>query len=80
MKANVDGVVYTYAASMYGEPHGSDTIADNDYAGQFCIHFRHSTTSGTKVEHADNQNPIDKAVSYAVNSLGMRHVTDLDKL
>lgn len=80
VKAKVNGVVYTYAASMYGEPHGSQTITNNDYEGQFCLHFRHSTTSGTKVEHASNQNPIDRAVSYAVNTMGLKHVTDPDQL
>lgn len=80
VKANVNGVVYTYAASMYGEPHGSQTISSNNYDGQFCIHFRHSTTSGTKVEYASNQSPIDNAVSYAVNRLNMKHVTDPDQL
>ena len=81
VKANMGGgVIYTYAASMYGEVHGEQTIYDNDYDGQFCIHFRHSTTSETKIEYADNQDPIDKAVNYAVSKLGMTHVTDPDQL
>jgi len=81
VKANMGGgVVYTYAASMYGEVHGEQTIYDNDYDGQFCIHFRHSTTSETKIEYADNQDPIDKAVNYAVSKLGMTHITDPDQL
>ena len=80
VKAKVNGVVYTYAASMYGEVHGSQTITNNNYDGQFCIHFRHSTTSGSKAELAENQNPIDRAVSYAVNTLGMKHITDPDQL
>ena len=80
VKARVNGVVYTYAGSMYGEVHGSQTIADNNYNGQFCIHFRHSTTSGTKVESEANQSPIDRAVSYAVNTLKMKHITDPDQL
>lgn len=80
VKVKVSGVTYTYAASMYGEAHGSQVITDNDYEGQFCIHFRHSTTSETKIEYADNQDPIDKAVNYAVNTLGMRLVTDPDDL
>lgn len=81
VKANMGGgVIYTYAASMYGEAHGSQTIYDNNYNGQFCIHFRHSTTSETKIEYADNQDPIDKAVNYAVTKLGMTHVTDPDQL
>ena len=81
VKTNMGGgVIYTYAASMYGEAHGSQTIYDNDYDGQFCIHFRHSTTSETKIEYADNQDPIDKAVNYAVSKMGMTHVTDPDQL
>lgn len=81
VKANMGGgVVYTYAASMYGEVHGEQTIYDNNYDGQFCIHFRHSTTSETKIEYADNQDPIDKAVNYAVSKLGMTHITDPDQL
>jgi len=81
VKTNMGGGnVYTYAASMYGEPHGSQVISDNDFDGQFCIHFRHSTTSETKVEYADNQDPIDKAVNYAVSKMGMTHVTDPDDL
>ena len=35
----------TFAASMYGVPHNypaGDTIKDNDYSGQFCIHFVNS--------------------------------------
>lgn len=81
VKANMGGgVIYTYAASMYGEVHGEQTIYDNDYDGQFCIHFRHSTTSETKIEYADNQNPIDKAVNYAVSKMGMTHITDPDQM
>ena len=81
VKTNMGGGnIYTYAASMYGEPHGSQVITDNNYDGQFCIHFRHSTTSETKIEYADNQDPIDKAVNYAVSKMGMRHVTDPDDL
>lgn len=74
--ATVNGTTYTYAASMYGEVHGSQTISDNDYDGQFCVHFRHSTTSETGMEYADNQEPIDTAVNYATQKLGMTHITD----
>ena len=76
VKATVNGTTYTYAASMYGEVHGSQTIADNDYDGQFCVHFRHSTTSDTQIEYAENQQPIDVAVNYATQKLGMTHITD----
>lgn len=71
---------YTYAASMYGEVHGSQTIYDNDYEGQFCEHFRHSTTSETEMEYADNQEPIDVAVNYATQKLGMTHITDSSQI
>lgn len=73
--ATVNGTTYTYAASMYGEVHGSQTITDNDYDGQFCVHFRHSTTSDTQIEYAGNQEPIDVAVNYATQKLGMTHIT-----
>ena len=35
--------------SMYGVPHGKQTILDNNFPGQFCLHFYNSKTSGTKV-------------------------------
>ena len=78
--ATVSGTTYTYAASMYGEVHGSQTITDNDYEGQFCVHFRHSTTSDTQIEYAENQEPIDVAVNYATQKLGMTHITDSSQI
>lgn len=38
------------AASMNGMPHGAGAIANNDFAGHFCIHFRESKT------HANEDN------------------------
>ena len=40
----------TFAASMYGIPHNpdGDRIPDNNYTGQFCIHFVNSMTHGSK--------------------------------
>lgn len=38
---------HTYAASIYGVPHNypaGDTIPNNDFNGQFCVHFVGSTT------------------------------------
>ena len=75
VKATVGGTTYTYAASLYGEVHGEQTIPDNDYDGQFCVHFRHSTTSDTQMEYEVNQLPIDAAVKYATQTLGMTHIT-----
>ncbi len=39
----------TFAASMYGVPHNyaGDRIPDNNYKGQFCVHFTNSMTHGS---------------------------------
>ena len=68
---------HTYAASMYGIPHNypeGDTIADNDFMGQFCIHFVNSTlhggSSGTNTSvDADHQNAIQYAYQNGVTVL-----------
>lgn len=38
---------HVYAASIYSEPHGDQTILDNNFDGQFCLHFYGSKTHGT---------------------------------
>ena len=53
---------HVYAGSMYGEPHGDYSIQDNNFDGQFCIHFTGSTTSSTKVVDAAHQAAIQKAL------------------
>lgn len=68
---------HSYAASIYGEPHNypaGDTIADNDFYGQFCVHFvnskLHGGTSGTnKKVDKDHQNAIMYAYNNAVTLL-----------
>lgn len=55
---------HVYAASMNGMPHGTQTIKDNDFEGQFCIHFLNSTTHGSEKVDADHQNCIQKALNY----------------
>lgn len=55
---------YQFVCSMYGEAHGSEVITNNNYDGQFCIHFRDCKTSGTQVVRDENQAPIDQAVTY----------------
>lgn len=68
---------YQFACSMYGEAHGSEVIgAENNYDGQFCIHFRQSKTSDTKLVREENQTPIDQAVTY-VKSKGKTVSTHL---
>ena len=47
----------SYAASMYGVPHNypaGDTIPDNDFYGQFCIHFVNSKTHGSGIVDVGN--------------------------
>ncbi len=48
-----DGRVF--AASMNGMPHGQQSIYDNDFDGQFCIHFVNSKTHGTSSVDVDHQ-------------------------
>ena len=48
----------TYAGSVYGVPHNypdGDTIPDNNYNGQFCVHFINSMTHG----NANNPAHVD---------------------
>ena len=58
-------------ASMYGESHGQDDIAGNNYEGQFCIHFKdstnHSTGNGTVPEGQNHQDRIAEAVKIMKN-------------
>ncbi len=51
-----------YAGSMYGVPHGDQTITDNDFDGQFCIHFTGSKTHGSNKVDADHQAAIKVAL------------------
>lgn len=68
---------YQFACSMYGEAHGSEVIgSENNYDGQFCVHFRQSKTSDTKLVREENQTPIDQAVTY-VKSKGKTVSTHL---
>ncbi len=46
---------HVYACSIYGEPHGSNTVSGNGYAGQFCLHFYMSRTHETDHVDADHQ-------------------------
>ena len=47
-----------YAASLYGEPHGQQTIHNNNMDGQVCIHFLNSRTHGTNIKDPDHQRCI----------------------
>ena len=49
------------AASMNCMPHGYDTIAGNDFKGQFCIHFIGSRTHSSSKVDPDHQKCIEEA-------------------
>ncbi len=61
---------HTYAASVYGVPHNypaGDTIANNDFNGQFCVHFVGSTThNNPNAPDPDHQQAIQEAYDKAV--------------
>lgn len=57
----INGV--NYAASMNCMPHGSDSIADNDFDGHHCIHFTNSRTHGTNSVCPLHQAAIKKAAA-----------------
>ena len=63
---------HSYAASMYGVPHNAsegNTIKNNNFNGQFCIHFTNSATHGSQKVDADHQNAVNYAYSNAVTDL-----------
>jgi peptidoglycan hydrolase-like protein with peptidoglycan-binding domain len=49
------------AGSMNGMPHGQEDIYDNNYAGQFCIHFLNSRTHGGNNLDAEHQAMVQEA-------------------
>lgn len=53
---------HVYASSIYSEPHGTDTIPNNDFDGQFCLHFTGSKTHGTDRVDEDHQACVEKAL------------------
>ena len=53
---------HVYAASIYSEPHGTNTILDNNFDGQFCLHFYGSKTHGTNRMDADHQKCVEQAM------------------
>ena len=58
---------YKIVCSIYGQPHGSQTITNNGFPGQFCLHFLNSKTSGTKVVDKDHQAAINEAITIMKN-------------
>ena len=53
------------ACSINTMPHGDQTISDNNYDGQFCLHMVGSLTHGTRKVNANHQACIEKAYKWA---------------
>ena len=66
---------HSYAASMYGVPHNypdGDTIPNNNFNGQFCIHFVNSRIHKTNKVDKDHQAAIMYAYENAAKLLGIQ--------
>lgn len=58
----------TFAASLYGVPHNypqGDTIPDNDYNGQLCVHFYNSRIHSSGSVDSGHMSAIQKAYDAA---------------
>ena len=53
------------ACSINTMPHGDQTIRDNGYDGQFCLHMVNSKTHGTGKVNPNHQACINKAYKWA---------------
>jgi len=53
---------HVYAASIYSEPHGDQSILDNNFDGQFCLHFYKSKTHNTDVVDSEHQAAVAEAM------------------
>ena len=53
------------ACSINTMPHGDQTLSNNSYDGQFCLHMVGSKTHGTDSVNEDHQNAINKAYNWA---------------
>ena len=57
----------TFACSLYGEPHneGGNTIKDNNFPGQLCIHFTNSKIHGSGKVDSGHQEAIQYAWEHS---------------
>ena len=53
------------AAAINTMPHGDQTIKDNDFPGQFCVHMAGAKTHGTDRVNPDHQASIDRVMKWA---------------
>ncbi len=64
---------HTYAGSVYGVPHNypeGDHTPDNEFNGQFCVHFINSRTHSSGVIDAAHQAAIQYAYDNAPSRMG----------
>ncbi|NMD38260.1 MAG: SH3 domain-containing protein [Christensenellaceae bacterium] len=61
----------TYAASLYGVPHNyaGDSIPDNNFYGQFCIHFTNSKTHTSNIVDKYHEQAIQYAITTGNNQI-----------
>ena len=58
----------SFAASIYGVPHNypaGDKIPDNNFNGQFCVHFLNSKIHSSGRVDSDHQKAIEEAYNAA---------------
>ena len=55
------------ASGINTMPHGSQTIKDNDFDGQFCLHLSGSLTHGSGVVNTEHQASIEKVMKWAID-------------
>ena len=53
------------ACSFNTKPHGDQTIYDNGYNGQFCLHMVNSKTHGSDKVNEEHQHSIKRAYEWA---------------
>ena len=53
------------ACAINTEPHGDQTIYNNNYDGQFCLHMSGSKTHASSKENSHHQSAIDRAYRWA---------------
>ena len=53
------------ACGINTEPHGDQTISNNNYDGQFCLHMVGSITHGSEKENSAHQRSIERAYNWA---------------
>ena len=68
MMIEIEKTKFKAVCSMYGVPHGQQTILDNNFNGQFCLHFYNSKTSGTEKVDSGHQTAITKAETIVKNN------------